>query len=42
MIDTHAHINISPLLDNVEEIIENAKKNGVKKIICVGINKRQT
>lgn len=40
MIDTHAHINISPLLDNVEEIIENAKKNGVKKIICVGINKK--
>lgn len=38
MIDTHAHINISPLLDNVEKIINNAKKNGVKKIICVGVN----
>ncbi|MGI6360495.1 MAG: TatD family hydrolase [Acholeplasmatales bacterium] len=38
MIDTHAHINISPLLDNVEEVINNAKKNGIKKIICVGIN----
>ncbi len=38
MIDTHAHINIKPLINNTKEIILNAKKNKVNHIICVGIN----
>lgn len=33
-IDVHAHINDEKLIDNVEEIIENAKENKVEKIIC--------
>ena len=40
MIDTHAHINISPLLEDIENVIMRAKQLGVKKIICIGINKK--
>lgn len=36
MIDIHAHLNDNKLFDNVEIIIENAKNNGVNKIVCVG------
>lgn len=40
MIDTHAHINISPLIDDIEGVIKRAIDNGIKKIICIGINKK--
>ncbi len=40
MIDTHAHINIKPLVNKIDEIINNAKEHNVNKIICVGINKK--
>lgn len=39
MIDTHAHINIEPLLSDVENIIARAKDNNVNEIIAVGMNK---
>lgn len=38
MIDTHAHINIDPLLKDIDNIILRAKEKGVKKIIAVGMN----
>jgi len=36
LFDSHAHLNDPKLIDRVEEIIDNAKKNEVKKITCVG------
>lgn len=36
MIDVHAHLNDERLIDNIPEILENAKNVGVNKIICVG------
>ncbi|MFA5719905.1 MAG: TatD family hydrolase [Acholeplasmataceae bacterium] len=38
MIDTHAHINISPLIDDIDGVIQRAMRCGVEKIICIGIN----
>lgn len=38
MIDTHAHINVEPLINNIENILENAKKNGVNKIVAIGMD----
>lgn len=35
-IDTHAHINYKPLLQNHEQVIEEALANNISKIICVG------
>ncbi|MBN2279616.1 MAG: TatD family hydrolase [Candidatus Marinimicrobia bacterium] len=35
-IDTHAHINYKPLLQNHEQVIEAALANHVTQIICVG------
>ena len=35
MIDTHAHIQSRDVGD-VDKVINNAKENGVSKIICVG------
>lgn len=40
MIDTHAHINIKPLINDPLTIIKNAKELNVNKIICIGINKK--
>lgn len=40
MIDTHAHINIAPLYENVEDIINKATLAGVNKIIAIGINNK--
>jgi len=36
LFDSHAHLNDPKLIDRVEEIIDNAKNNEVKKITCVG------
>ena len=36
LFDSHAHINDAKLINKVDEIIYNAKKNSVDKIICVG------
>jgi len=37
-IDTHAHLNDEKLYNKLNEIIENANKNNVKRIFCVGYN----
>lgn len=36
LFDSHAHLNDDKLINRVDDIIENAKKNKVEKIICVG------
>lgn len=36
LIDTHCHIQFKPLVDNVDEVIERAEKEDVKKMIVVG------
>ena len=32
LIDTHAHLDFSELYDRLEEVLENAKKNNVKRL----------
>ena len=36
LIDTHSHIYYEKYDDDLNEVIDRAKKNGVEKIICVG------
>lgn len=36
MIDTHAHLNHEKLFENRKEIVENAVKNGVDAVVCIG------
>ena len=36
LIDTHSHIYYEKYKDDLDEVIDRAEKNGVKKIICVG------
>ncbi len=36
--DTHAHIHFSPLLDEVEAVVERAKNAGVDRIVTIGID----
>lgn len=38
LVDTHCHLNMPPLVKNVEEVIARAKESGVIKVIVVGIN----
>ena len=38
LIDTHAHLDFPELYSNLSEIIENAKKNNVLKIITISTN----
>lgn len=38
LIDTHCHLNLSPLIQNYEEVIARAIDSGVKKFICAGID----
>ena len=40
MIDTHAHLNIEQYEENIDQIIQNAQKIGVNKIIVVGMDKK--
>lgn len=39
IIDSHVHLNDTELFPRVEEIIENAKKEGVKAFMCIGYDK---
>jgi len=39
LFDSHAHLNDESLIDRIEDIIDNAKKQGVGKIVCVGYDK---
>jgi TatD DNase family protein len=36
LIDTHAHLYYDKMFNNLDVVIEEAKKNSVKKIICIG------
>ena len=36
MIDVHCHLNFKAFENDLEEVLERAKKSGVKKIINVG------
>ena len=38
LIDTHAHLDFSELYYRLEEVLENAKKNNVKRIISISTN----
>lgn len=37
-IDTHCHINYSPLIDALPEVLLEAEKADVKKMVCIGTN----
>lgn len=39
LIDTHAHLNAEQYNDDVEEVIERAKENGVENIVVVGFDR---
>tara|TARA_Y100000389_G_scaffold124361_1_gene121722 strand:- start:789 stop:1550 length:762 start_codon:yes stop_codon:yes gene_type:complete len=36
LIDTHAHLYYDKMFNNLDVVIQEAKKNSVKKIICIG------
>ena len=38
LIDTHAHLDFSELYDRLEDVLENAKRNNVKRIISISTN----
>ena len=38
LIDTHAHLDFSELYYRIKEVLENAKKNNVKRIISISTN----
>ncbi|MEG1639224.1 MAG: TatD family hydrolase, partial [Erysipelotrichaceae bacterium] len=41
IIDTHAHITCDELFERADEIIENAKRNGVEKILAISFTREQ-
>ncbi len=38
LIDTHAHLDFSELYDRLEEVLDNAKNNNIKRIISISTN----
>lgn len=38
MIDTHCHLNINPLVDRVDEVLEQAEAEGVQRVVVIGID----
>ena len=38
MIDSHCHLDRDPLINNIENIIERSKKNGVQKFLTICVN----
>jgi len=38
MIDTHCHLNIEPLLERTEEVLDAAQEQGISKMVVVGID----
>lgn len=37
MIDTHAHLDTSPLIENIDQVVERAKNAGIEQILNVGV-----
>lgn len=42
LIDTHAHLNFKDYQDDLEQVINRAVREGVKKIICVSSNLKES
>ena len=42
LFDTHCHLNDDELYPRIDEVIENAKKTGVKKFLVVGYDKKSS
>lgn len=42
LFDSHAHLNDDLLIGRTQEILDNAKHNGVDKILCVGFDKKSS
>lgn len=38
MLDTHCHLNIEPLLERVDEVVETAAEQGVERLVVIGID----
>ena len=38
LIDTHAHLDFAELYDRLEEVLDNAMNNNVKRIISISTN----
>ena len=38
MIDTHCHLNIEPLLERTDEVLEAAEQRGVDRLVVIGID----
>jgi len=37
-IDTHCHLNIAPLLERIDEVLEQAEQQGVRNMVVIGID----
>ena len=38
IIDSHCHLDYEPLINNIDQILLNAKKNGITKLLTIGTN----
>jgi TatD DNase family protein len=38
LVDSHCHINFEPLADQLPQILQNARENGVEYLLCVSVN----
>lgn len=38
LVDSHCHIDFEPLLDRLQEVLENARANGIHYLLCVSVN----
>jgi len=38
LVDSHCHINFSPLGEQLPQVLQNAKDNGVEYMLCVSVN----
>ena len=38
LFDTHAHLNVDAFSENIDEVVQRAKENGVTGIMVIGID----
>ena len=38
LVDSHCHINFDPLAGQIDQVLENAKNNGISNMLCVSVN----
>jgi TatD DNase family protein len=38
LVDSHCHLNFQPLRDQLPQVLQNARKNGVGYMLCVAVN----